>query len=157
VQEVADIKDDRGLFVKSMIMAPGTRAAAPAPSGGDGQYVAVLKGSLVHENKERKAPAVVFVRPHEDAFQVQAGPDGLAALILNFPRVAPRSAEITVPPAAAGFKKWQCVLCAFAYDEERGLPGEGIPAGTRWADVPDTWSCPDCAAGKSDFAMVELA
>ena len=50
----------------------------------------LLKGSLTHENRERKAPAVVFVRPHEDAFQIQAGPEGLAALILNFPRAAVR-------------------------------------------------------------------
>jgi rubredoxin len=48
------------------------------------------------------------------------------------------------------------VLCAFSYDEQQGLPEEGIPAGTRWADVPDTWSCPDCAASKADFEMVEV-
>ena len=53
-------------------------------------------------------------------------------------------------------KVWQCVLCGFIYDEAAGMPGEGIPPGTRWADVPDTWICPACSAPKSDFEMVEM-
>ncbi|OGA52367.1 MAG: rubredoxin [Betaproteobacteria bacterium RIFCSPLOWO2_12_FULL_62_58] len=48
------------------------------------------------------------------------------------------------------------MLCAFSYDEAQGIPEEGIPAGTRWADVPDTWSCPDCGASKNEFEMVEV-
>jgi rubredoxin len=58
--------------------------------------------------------------------------------------------------AETGFKVWQCVLCGFIYDEATGLPGDGIPPGTRWADVPDSWLCPDCSAPKSDFEMVEI-
>jgi rubredoxin len=54
------------------------------------------------------------------------------------------------------FKVWQCILCAFSYDEEQGLPAEGIPPGTRWADVPADWVCPDCSATKADFDMVEI-
>ena len=42
------------------------------------------------------------------------------------------------------------------YDEADGLPEEGIAPGTRWADVPDDWTCPDCGVGKDDFEMVEL-
>ncbi|ETZ31680.1 rubredoxin [Mycobacterium intracellulare MIN_061107_1834] len=30
-------------------------------------------------------------------------------------------------------------------------------AGTRWADIPEDWSCPDCGAAKTDFEMVEIA
>ena len=37
-----------------------------------------------------------------------------------------------------------------------GMPAEGITAGTRWEDVPDSWCCPDCSASKSDFQLVEL-
>ena len=58
--------------------------------------------------------------------------------------------------AEAGFKVWQCVLCGFTYDEAAGLPSDGIPPGTRWADVPENWLCPDCSASKSDFEMVEI-
>jgi len=53
-------------------------------------------------------------------------------------------------------KKWQCIVCGFTYDEALGLPDEGIPAGTSWADVPDSWNCPDCGVGKADFEMVEI-
>ena len=53
-------------------------------------------------------------------------------------------------------KKWQCVVCDFVYDEAIGMPDEGISAGTRWEDVPDSWTCRDCGAPKSDFRMVEI-
>ena len=54
------------------------------------------------------------------------------------------------------FKTWTCIVCGFTYDEAEGLPAEGIAAGTRWADVPEDWSCPDCGVSKSDFEMVEV-
>ncbi len=52
-------------------------------------------------------------------------------------------------------KKWECIVCGFLYDEELGLPEEGIAAGTRWNDIPDDWACPDCGVSKDSFAMVE--
>ena len=54
-------------------------------------------------------------------------------------------------------KTWQCIVCGFIYDEEAGLPEEGIKAGTRWEDIPADWACPECGVGKADFEMVELA
>lgn len=54
------------------------------------------------------------------------------------------------------FKTWMCALCGFIYDESAGLPEEGIPPGTRWADVPADWTCPACSVGKDDFEMVEI-
>ncbi|MEJ1355271.1 MAG: rubredoxin [Candidatus Sedimenticola sp. (ex Thyasira tokunagai)] len=53
-------------------------------------------------------------------------------------------------------KKYQCVVCGFIYDEEQGLPDEGISAGTRWDEIPEDWACPDCGVAKSDFEMVEV-
>lgn len=53
-------------------------------------------------------------------------------------------------------KKWRCVVCNFVYDEALGIPDEGIPPGTRWQDVPDSWTCRDCNAPRSDFRMVEI-
>lgn len=53
-------------------------------------------------------------------------------------------------------KQYQCLVCGFIYDEALGLPDDGIPAGTLWADVPASWECPDCGVGKSDFEMVAL-
>jgi rubredoxin len=52
-----------------------------------------------------------------------------------------------------GYRRWQCFFCGFIYDEREGLPEAGLPPGTRWEDVPDDWTCPDCGAMKSDFQM----
>ena len=54
------------------------------------------------------------------------------------------------------FKKWECIVCGWIYDEEQGLPEEGIEPGTKWEDVPVDWVCPDCGVGKEDFDMVPL-
>ncbi len=54
-------------------------------------------------------------------------------------------------------KVLHCIVCGFVYDESAGLPAEGIAPGTRWADIPEDWACPDCGVAKSDFEMVELA
>jgi rubredoxin len=53
-------------------------------------------------------------------------------------------------------KTWICVVCGFVYDEAAGLPDDGIAPGTRWADVPADWACPDCGVAKADFEMAEV-
>lgn len=53
-------------------------------------------------------------------------------------------------------KKYMCLICGFIYDESVGLPEDGILPGTKWEDVPMTWSCPDCQASKEDFEMIEI-
>lgn len=58
--------------------------------------------------------------------------------------------------AEAGWRKWQCEMCGFFYDEEKGMPEEGIAPGTRWEDVPASWTCPDCGAEKADFSMIQV-
>jgi len=155
-QEVPDIKDDHGLFTYSLTMAPNTKTSAPDPSRGDGQYLIVVKGSLWYDRKEHKVYTVVFIEPKEGPFQLIAGAEGLEAIIMNFPQTAARTAVSSVPSVTAGFKKWQCELCAFEYDEAIGLPEDGIPVGTRWAEVPENWTCPGCGTAKSDFQMVEV-
>ena len=54
------------------------------------------------------------------------------------------------------YRRYICVICGWIYDEEKGNLDEGLAAGTRWQDVPDSWCCPDCGASKDDFDMVEL-
>ena len=53
-------------------------------------------------------------------------------------------------------KTWMCTNCGWIYDEAKGDPISGIAPGTRWEDIPETWTCPDCGAEKSQFEMVEL-
>jgi rubredoxin len=59
-------------------------------------------------------------------------------------------------PVEGDMKKWQCVVCGFIYDEAVGMPWDGIPAGTKWDDIPADWVCPDCGVGKEDFEMIEV-
>ncbi len=56
----------------------------------------------------------------------------------------------------ARVKTYMCLICGYIYDEEQGDPEAGIEAGTRWDDIPLSWRCPDCGAGKEDFEMVEV-
>ena len=53
-------------------------------------------------------------------------------------------------------KKYQCIVCGWVYDEALGCPEEGIVAGTRWEDIPEDWTCPECGVGKADFEMIEI-
>jgi rubredoxin len=59
------------------------------------------------------------------------------------------------PTDDAPFRKFMCVVCGWIYDEAEGWPDDGIAPGTRWEDVPETWTCPDCGVTKSDFEMLE--
>ncbi len=54
------------------------------------------------------------------------------------------------------YKVWVCIVCGYEYDEAAGDEAHGLAPGTRWADVPEDWECPECGAGKSDFEMVEV-
>ena len=54
------------------------------------------------------------------------------------------------------YKTWMCLVCGLLYDEAAGWPDDGIVPGTRWQDVPISWSCPECGARKDDFEMVEI-
>ena len=50
---------------------------------------------------------------------------------------------------------WICESCGFIYDPADGDPDGGIPPGTAFEDIPDTWFCPVCGARKRDFAPYE--
>ena len=52
-------------------------------------------------------------------------------------------------------KKYECDVCGFVYDEEQGIPEDGIPPGTRLEDIPDDWVCPECGATKASFKPYE--
>ena len=50
--------------------------------------------------------------------------------------------------------QWKCTVCGYIYDETLGDPRNGIPAGTPFANLPATWTCPVCGAGKEAFRKV---
>ncbi|PTD99076.1 rubredoxin [Pandoraea apista] len=54
------------------------------------------------------------------------------------------------------FKSWICLICGWIYNEAEGAPNDGLPPGTRWADVPTDWRCPECDVSKDDFVLSEF-
>lgn len=52
-------------------------------------------------------------------------------------------------------KIYVCALCGYKYSEKKGDEESGIMPGTDFEDIPDDWVCPQCAAGKEDFDLVD--
>ena len=50
----------------------------------------------------------------------------------------------------------ECGVCWWVYDPALGDEANQIPPGTKWADVPPNWACPECGARKEDFEMAEF-
>ena len=59
-------------------------------------------------------------------------------------------------PIVSEQSTWMCLICGWIYDEATGDQEHGIAPGTRWADVPMNWTCPECGARKDDFEMVRI-
>jgi len=51
--------------------------------------------------------------------------------------------------------KWECAVCGYIYDPEKGDGINGIDPGTPFEDLPDDWVCLACGAGKDSFEKVE--
>jgi rubredoxin len=50
--------------------------------------------------------------------------------------------------------QYRCVICDYIYDPAEGDPGNGVAAGTAFADLPEDWVCPLCGADTSTFEKV---
>ena len=50
--------------------------------------------------------------------------------------------------------KYVCELCGSIYDEALGDPRAGIQPGTKFADLPEYYECPDCGYKKETFNPV---
>ena len=55
----------------------------------------------------------------------------------------------------APYLQYICNACGLIYDEAKGDPDSGLAPGTRFADIPDDWSCPLCGVGKGDFTLYQ--
>ena len=47
--------------------------------------------------------------------------------------------------------KYECLVCGYIYDPEKGDPTAGVAPGTAFEDLPDDWVCPECGAAKDMF------
>jgi rubredoxin len=55
--------------------------------------------------------------------------------------------------------RYLCVACGYIYEPERGEPKNGIPPGTAFRDLPESYICPVCGAyakvGKQAFIAID--
>jgi rubredoxin len=51
--------------------------------------------------------------------------------------------------------KYECTICGYVYDPEKGDPEHGIKPGTPFDALPDDWTCPLCGAAQDMFEKVE--
>jgi flavin reductase (DIM6/NTAB) family NADH-FMN oxidoreductase RutF/rubredoxin len=47
--------------------------------------------------------------------------------------------------------KYECTVCGYVYDPEKGDIDNGIKPGTPFEELPEDWVCPLCGAGKESF------
>jgi hypothetical protein len=81
-----DLDGSDGLGVSLIRMGPGMSHAGPDPRATGGQYYLVLNGGLELEIGGYSAWSTVFVSRDDAPLALKAGPKGLEALLLQFPR-----------------------------------------------------------------------
>lgn len=52
-------------------------------------------------------------------------------------------------------EKYKCLVCGYVYDPEKGDPDNGVPPKTVFADIDDSWVCPECGVGKDQFEKID--
>jgi hypothetical protein len=79
--------EDDGLAAWFLRVAPGATAHAPHPNQGGGQYVLVAGGNLLQDGDALPCLSCLYVSADEEPLTLQAGPQGLEVLIMQFPTV----------------------------------------------------------------------
>ena len=51
--------------------------------------------------------------------------------------------------------KWECRVCGYLYDPERGDPDNGVKPGTTFENLSEDWVCPACGASKDLFDKLD--
>jgi len=54
----------------------------------------------------------------------------------------------------ADLPKFQCNICGYVYDPAVGDSTQSIEPGRPFESLPDDWTCPECGAGKEEFAQL---
>ncbi|GAB4311896.1 MAG: rubredoxin [Methanobacteriaceae archaeon] len=49
---------------------------------------------------------------------------------------------------------YKCSVCGYIYSPAVGDVRSGIEAGTDFEDIPESWVCPHCGAGKIRFRQM---
>ncbi len=67
------------------------------------------------------------------------------------PKTAPTYIKEDRQKGDTNMKKYECKVCGYIYDPQKGDPENGIKPGTPFEQLPDDWVCPVCGAGKEEF------
>ncbi|MFL6001996.1 MAG: fatty acid desaturase [Nocardioides sp.] len=124
-----------GMIVLSIVPAVWRRVMDP-------RVLAHVDGDLSRANlSPRKRDRILAAYP----------PPAVVEVVAQQPSRSPRKDAATDEVLAA-----RCPGCGYTYDVVTGDEREGFAAGTTWADVPDTWCCPDCGVReKVDFIPLD--
>jgi rubredoxin len=49
-------------------------------------------------------------------------------------------------------ESYTCNVCGYVYNPADGDSDGGVPAGTAFKDLPESWVCPVCGAPKTEFS-----
>ncbi len=71
----------------------------------------------------------------------------------RFLAISPYTARLGIEADAA--EDGGCVLALPYRPDFVGDPDNGVEPGTAFADIPDSWVCPECGAEKDQFEPVE--
>ena len=84
LETLLDTEPD-GLASWFLRLGPNATTQTPSPEQGGGQYLIVAGGTLVYDGTELPKLSVVYISPDEGSITLQAGPEGLEALMMQFP------------------------------------------------------------------------
>ena len=86
VWETVFEETDDGMAAHLVRLGAGQTASGPDPKRAGGYYVFVGNGSLIRGEEELPLWSMVVVEPNEEKFELRAGPKGVEALVLQYPR-----------------------------------------------------------------------
>jgi rubredoxin len=66
-----------------------------------------------------------------------------------------RAERLMIQMVVLTLKRFQCNICGYIYDPQKGDSDSKIAPGTPFSDLPEGWLCPQCGASKADFKELD--
>jgi len=114
----------------------GSAATIKKPVAAKAKSSSVAKKKPVVASKPAGKKAAAVVKPKTTVMAAKK-----ASSKKTVKKVAAKAGTKKTPVSPVRYK---CRLCGYIYSPLRGEPHNGIPAGTAFDDLPDTYVCPVC-------------
>ncbi len=142
-------------------MSRKSRSEAPAPPERESNLILDVRAALLHAkfslsenfvdgNVRGESTVTLFSLAGRRPVRATPGRKHPRPRHAHRQAAAGEALPATLPPV-----KYMCESCGFIYDPAEGDPDGGIPPGTQFEDIPETWFCPVCGARKRDFTPYE--